>query len=190
MVPTKSPQLIFRGCRNLVTPCDRIPVSLVTSSDASSACRQRRGESALGDGAMVAICPHSEPAAGMGAFVDWRRADVACIVARRRVTDELAHFCCPNIRDASAEVGDRFWSAVGARFGGGRTGLFAVELAMGGVLFVGAGRRTRLPLPSRSLGGNHSAKRSPASSQSISYGSWHSSQSRLAAMAFLSPKLP
>jgi hypothetical protein len=36
-------------------------------------------------------------------------------------------------------------------FGGRRAGLFAGELIIGGVLLVGAVRRTRLPLPSRVL---------------------------------------
>ena len=53
------------------------------------------------------------------------------------------------MRETSAAVGDKFWSAVGARFGGRCTGLFPVELIIGCVLFIGALRRTRLPLPSR-----------------------------------------
>jgi hypothetical protein len=55
------------------------------------------------------------------------------------------------MRETSFEVGETFWSAVGARFGGRRAGLFAVELIIAGVLFMGAVRRTRLPLPSRVL---------------------------------------
>jgi hypothetical protein len=62
-----------------------------------------------------------------------------------------AHFCCPSMRETSFEVGEWFWSAVGARFGGRRVGLFAGELIIGGVLLIGAVPRTRLPLPSRVL---------------------------------------
>jgi hypothetical protein len=53
------------------------------------------------------------------------------------------------MRETSAEVGETFWSAVGATFGGRTAGLFAVELIMGGALFIGALLRTRLPLRSR-----------------------------------------
>src|SRR3981189_3822159 len=54
---------------------------------------------------------------------------------------ELAHFRCPSIREISAAVGDRFFTR--------RGGLFSVELIIGGVLFIGTLRRTRLPFPSR-----------------------------------------
>ena len=66
-----------------------------------------------------------------------------------RFTPARAHFRCPSIRETSAEVGDKFWSAVGATFGARLAGLFAVELIMGGALFIGAVLRTRLPLRSR-----------------------------------------
>jgi hypothetical protein len=55
-----------------------------------------------------------------------------------RFTPARAHFRYRSIRETSAEVGDKFWSAVGAEFGGRTAGLFAVELTMDGALFIGS----------------------------------------------------
>jgi hypothetical protein len=84
------------------------------------------------------------------AFLESCRGLAAYISANAcRFMPARAHFRCPSMRETSAEVGDKFWSAVGATFGARGTGLFAVELIMGGALFIGALLRTRLPLRSR-----------------------------------------
>ena len=130
-------QEAIRPLRDSPPVCSTCTAAFRHESALRSISIMPRGPKGNGQTRRVSSTTHRAP----GRFGGTEPGQKSALSPTGPVFGELSHFRCPSIREISSAVGDRFFTR--------RGGLFSVELIIGGVLFIGTLRRTRLPFPSR-----------------------------------------